>query len=71
MKTITIRLNKNESQTFEEYAELNNVPLSTLFKKTLEEKMEDEFDMSMITEYEKNTPPATYTHDELKDDLGL
>ena len=71
LETITIRLNKNESQIFKEYAELNNIPLSTLFKKTLEEKMEDEFDMSVITAYENNQANETYTHEELKDTLGL
>lgn len=71
METITIRLNKGESQTFKEYAELNDIPLSTLFKKTLEEKMEDEFDMSVIAAYENNKMHVTYTHEELKDTLGL
>lgn len=71
METITIRLNKDESQTFKEYAELNDMPLSTLFKKTLEEKMEDEFDMSVIAAYENNKTHETYTHEELKDTLGL
>lgn len=69
--TITIRLNKEESKVFKEYAELNNMPLSTLFKKTLEEKMEDEFDMSVIAAYEDSKTHETYTHEELKDTLGL
>jgi len=38
METIIIRLNKNESQTFKEYAALNDVPLSTLFKKYWKKK---------------------------------
>lgn len=71
MDTITIRLNKEESQTFGDYAKLNDIPLSTLFKKTLEEKMEDEFDMQVIAEYENNASHETYTHEELKENLGL
>lgn len=71
MDTITIRLNKEEAQTFEEYAALNNMPLSTLFKKTLEEKMEDEFDMHAIAAYENEDSHETYTHEELKKDLDL
>lgn len=71
MDTITIRLNEEESQAFKEYAKLNNIPLSTLFKKTLEEKMEDEFDMLVIAEYENSNSHETYTHEELKDTLGL
>jgi len=71
MDTITIRLNEQESQIFKEYAELNDIPLSTLFKKTLVEKMEDEFDMNVIAEYENNGTHETYTHEELKEILGL
>jgi len=71
MDTITIRLNEEESKIFKEYAELNDIPLSTLFKKTLVEKMEDEFDMNVIAEYENNETHETYTHEELKETLGL
>lgn len=71
MSTITIRLNDEELDAFKSYAELNEVPLSTLFKKTLEEKMEDEFDMQVITEYETESSEETYTHDEMKKILGL
>jgi len=71
MDTITIRLNKEESQIFKEYAALNDMPLSTLFKKTLEEKMEDEFDMQVIREYENEDSHETYSHEELKEDLDL
>lgn len=71
MKTITVRLNEEESKMFSAYAELNEIPLSTLLKKTLEEKMEDEFDMSVIAEYESSGVEETYTHDEMKGMLGL
>lgn len=71
MKTITVRLNEEESRAFNAYAKLNDIALSTLLKKTLEEKMEDEFDMSAIAEYEDNRAEETYTHDEMKNLLGL
>lgn len=71
MDTITIRLNKEEAQTFQEYATLHDIPLSTLFKKTLEEKMEDEFDMKMIEEYESEHTQETFTHQALKETLDL
>lgn len=74
MSTITIRLNEDEQRTFNEYAKLYDMPLSTLFKKTLEERIEDEIDMKMIKEYEedvKNGNFEVYTHDEVKKILGL
>lgn len=74
MNTITVRLNKEEQQAFSEYAKLQGVPLSTLLKKTLEEKMEDELDMELIRQYEedvKNQRTETYDHEEVKKLLGF
>ncbi len=74
MSTITIRLNDEEQKAFNEYAKLYDIPLSTLFKKTLEEKIEDEIDMKAIQEYEEkvnNGSVETYGHDEVKKILGL
>lgn len=74
MSTITVRLNAKEEKIFNEYAKLNGVPLSTLLKRTLEEKMEDELDMEIIKEYEegiKNNTNEFYTHDEIKKMFGM
>lgn len=74
MSTITIRLNSEEQNTFNEYAKLHGIPLSTLFKQSLEERIEDEFDMKMIKEYEedvKNGNVEIYTHSDVKKILGL
>lgn len=74
MSTITIRLNDEEQKAFNEYAKLYDIPLSTLFKKTLEEKIEDEIDMKSIQEYEekvKNGSVKVYGHDEVKRMLSL
>lgn len=54
MSTITVRLNKEEKKLFDEYAKLNNKPLSTMLKESLEEKIEDEFDLKAILDYEKS-----------------
>lgn len=74
MSTITVRLNEEEAKIFNEYAKLQGIPLSTLFKKTLEEKMEDELDMQAIKEYEKGFEDGdieTFTHEEVKKILGM
>jgi len=74
MGTITVRLNKKEEKTFNEYAKLLGVPLSTLLKQTLEEKIEDEIDMKVIEEYEKDVKSGkteVYSHDEVMKILGL
>lgn len=74
MGTITVRLNEDEQKAFNEYAKLYNIPLSTLFKKTLEEKIEDDIDMKVIEEYEeelKNGSLETYSFDQVKEMLDL
>jgi len=66
--------NKLNILEYNEYAKLHGVPLSTLFKKTLEEKMEDELDMQAIKEYEKNLENGdteTFTHEEVKKILDI
>ena len=42
MKTVYVRLNAQEERAFTAYADLMGEPLSTLFKKLMEEEFEDE-----------------------------
>lgn len=73
MSTVTVRLNKEESKLFNDYAEIHDMPLSTILKEVLKEKLEDEYDMELIKEYENNENEHTklYTHEEVKDILGI
>lgn len=68
MKTISVRLNEQQTKTFEEYAKMKGIPLSTLLKEALEEKMEDEIDMKVIKGYEEkneNDSNEFYSHDQI------
>lgn len=74
MSTVTVRLNEEEQKTFNEYAKLYDMPLSTLFKKTLEERIENEIDIKLIEEYEtkvKADTVETYDYEEVRKMLGL
>ena len=74
MSTITIRLNNEEAESFNEYAKLYGIPLSTLFKQTLEERIEDEIDMKIMKEYEEDVKSGNvemHTHAEVMKILGL
>ena len=75
MSTITIRFNNDEEKIFTEYAKLHGITLSTLFKKALEEKIEDEIDLKSILDYEgrrqKENDIELYTLEETKDLLDL
>lgn len=58
MSTVTVRLNNEEAKIYKEYAELKKVPLSTLMKEALNEKIEDEIDLKSILDYEKRVSDA-------------
>ncbi|MDN6290810.1 MAG: DUF6290 family protein [Tetragenococcus koreensis] len=74
MATITVRLNDEEEKKFNEYAKLHDIPLSTLFKQTLEMQIEDDIDLAYIEQYEtelKSGTTETYDHDAVMKMLGL
>lgn len=74
MSTITVRLNTDEAKAYKEYAKFKNVPLSTLMKEALEEKIEDEIDLKAILAYEerlKNNEVEYISFDEVKKRLEM
>ncbi len=74
MSTITVRLNSDEATAYKEYAKFKNVPLSTLMKEALEEKIEDEIDLKAILDYEerlKNNEVEYIPFDEVKKRLEM
>ena len=74
MSTITVRLNSEEARIYKEYAEFKNIPLSTLMKEALEEKIEDEIDLKAILDYEerlKNNEVEYISFDEVKKRLDI
>lgn len=66
MSTITVRLNDEENKVFNSYAKVHGIPLSTLMKNSLIEKMEDELDLELIKEYENNVSKHTYSQEEVE-----
>lgn len=74
MSTITVRLNNEEERIYKEYAEFKNIPLSTLMKEALEEKIENETDLRAIIAYEerlKNSEAEYISFDEVKKRLEV
>ncbi|MEQ9810191.1 type II toxin-antitoxin system RelB family antitoxin [Streptococcus jiangjianxini] len=73
MSTISIRLNQEEEAFFKSYASLQGVSLSTLFKQSLAEKIEDAHDLNIYkqakVEYLEDT--ETMSHDDFKKSLGF
>ena len=74
MGLVTISLKSEEEKTFREYAKFHGMSLSDLFKKALEEKIEDEIDMKIIKDYEervKNGIDDSKSFEQVKKMLGL
>lgn len=71
--TVSIRLSEKEEKLFKKYAEMNDISLSDLFRDSVMEKIEDEYDLECyekaMEEYKAN--PVTYTLDEIEKELGL
>lgn len=69
----SIRLTEEERRLAESYARLHSMSLAEAFKRSLFEKIEDEYDISVAEEahreYLKN--PKTYTHEEVKELLDI
>ena len=66
--TISVRLSDKDTELIKAYAEMNGMSLSDLVRKSILEKIEDEYDLECyyeaMKEYEKN--PKTYTTEEVK-----
>jgi len=73
MTTISLRLNDSDSTLFKKYAQMHNVSISELVRRSVLEKIEDEYDLKdynkAMAAYKKN--PVTYTLDEVEEELGL
>lgn len=71
--TISVRLNDKETDLIKAYAEMNGMSLSDLVRKSILEKIEDEYDLKCyneaMKEYKKN--PKTYSVEEVKEMMAL
>ena len=69
----SIRLTKEEERLVKSYCALHGISISEAFKRSLLEKIEDEFDLAdaeeAIRKYEEN--PVTIPFDQVMKNLGL
>ena len=70
---ISLRLSDQETKLIKGYAALHNISISDLFRQSVMEKIEDEYDLECYTKamnaYKKG--PVTYSLSEVKEELGL
>ena len=74
MKTVTIRLNDEEQEFFENGSVLYKGSLSSIIKRLAMEKLEDEYDLMTVADYEKQKKNGTlklYSYEEMLKEVGL
>ena len=71
--SFAIRLTAEEKTLAESYARLHSLSVGEAFKKALFDKIEEEYDIAVADEAYKEyvANPKTYSHEEVKDILGL
>ena len=72
--TVTIRLNEKEKELFEKYATIYKGGISTMIKQLALEKLQDEYDLAIAEEFEKDLKEGKARirpYDELLKETGL
>lgn len=71
--TISLRLNEADTMLFKKYAELHGITISELVRRSVIERIEDEYDLKAyeeaLAEFKAN--PVTYSHEEVWAEIGL
>ena len=71
--TISLRLSDEDTMLIKKYAEINKMSVSELIRRTVLERIEDEYDLELfdraMAEYKEN--PVTYSLDEVERELRL
>ena len=71
--TLSLRVTDHEYSVIKTYAELRGETVSEMIRKTVMERIEDEYDILAYLKAKENfdNDPVTYTHDSVKKELGL
>ncbi|MDO4396512.1 MAG: DUF6290 family protein [Clostridia bacterium] len=59
MSTISVRVPDDELAIFKSYAQLHNASLSSIIRDVMMEHIENEYDLAVFTEYEKEKTDGT------------
>ena len=71
MAHVSLRVSDQEKAIMENYAQLHGISLSDVLRDVFFEKLEDEYDLKSIAEYEANPSTKLYSHDEVGRMLGI
>ena len=74
MATISLRVPDQELDLLKKYARINNTSLSEIIRQTMLERIEEEYDLKVFAEYERDRARGevkTYSHEEAWKEIGL
>ena len=71
MPHISLSVSENEKKWMENYANLHEISLSDAIKAVFFERLEDEYDIKMVNDFESDTNAVMYSHEEAGKILGL
>lgn len=71
MPHVSLRVTAEEKKWMESYAKMLGQNVSDVIKAAFFEKLEDEYDLNIIREYEKDPDKTMYSHEEVGKLLGL
>lgn len=71
MPNISVTVSEHEQTQIENYAKLLGASISDTIKTVFFDRLEDDFDIKLIQEYEAEPDKITYSHEEVKSMLGL
>lgn len=71
--TMSIRLNEEDHELFKAYAAMHGITVSELVRQSVMEHIEDEHDLKLAEKAYADflADPVTYSHEEVKKELGL
>lgn len=74
MNIISLRVNQEEKRILEEFSKLYNCGVSSMIKKILFEKLEEEYDLKIVKEFEekeKNNETEFFDYEYVMKELNL
>lgn len=71
MAVFTMRIPDGQLEAMKRFAEFHGKPLAEMLRDLMIEKMEDEYDLKVIEEYEQRANAETYTLEEVAQELGV
>jgi uncharacterized protein (DUF1778 family) len=71
MASLTIRIAEDEKSLIQDFAKFNGKSVSSVVRDIVLAKLEDEYDMRVAQEYEREQEHKTYLWQDVKKELGL